>query len=327
MNTKKPTQSLASGLHISLHTVVSLLLAGTLAALMATTVAAGTGQSRTGSSFSVKTVRLISTTISTGHRTWTYDWPVKPFDRQHPVRGFLNDPRIGANGGKAFHFGIDISAPDGTPVYAVEAGTVYFDSPAAIAVVSPDRSHSFGYWHIVPAVKSHQFVRRHQLLGRIGKGWGHVHFAERRGDLYVNPLRNSGLGPYTDRTAPTVTSVSLSGSTLEAVAADKPDPAVPGAWADEPVTPALIQVKIGGGTWHTAVDFRDAMLRRDEFTTVYTPATRQNHEGKPGCFSFYVARGLTRQAFGRRGAVVEIRVSDMSGNATTYLVRFGVPEL
>src|SRR5258707_15863415 len=23
-----------------------------------------------------------------------YGWPVKPFDLQHPVRGFLNDPRI-----------------------------------------------------------------------------------------------------------------------------------------------------------------------------------------------------------------------------------------
>src|SRR5436305_11823989 len=37
-----------------------------------------------------------------------YGWPVKPFERQHPLRAFLNDPRIGARGGRAFHFGIDI---------------------------------------------------------------------------------------------------------------------------------------------------------------------------------------------------------------------------
>src|SRR4029079_10771235 len=47
-----------------------------------------------------------------------YGWPVTPCDRQHPVRAFLNDPRIGHHGSHAFHFGIDISAPDGTRVYA-----------------------------------------------------------------------------------------------------------------------------------------------------------------------------------------------------------------
>src|SRR5918992_5831090 len=46
-----------------------------------------------------------------------YGWPVKPFDRQHPVRGYFGDPRIGGAHGtsKQFHFGIDVSAPNGTP--------------------------------------------------------------------------------------------------------------------------------------------------------------------------------------------------------------------
>ena len=50
-----------------------------------------------------------------------YPWPVKPFDRQHPVRGFFNDPRV-QDASHAFHFGIDVSAPDGTAVYAVTPG-------------------------------------------------------------------------------------------------------------------------------------------------------------------------------------------------------------
>src|SRR5688572_15595570 len=50
---------------------------------------------------------------------YTYRWPVKPFDRQHPVRGFFGDPRIANHGhSKQFHFGVDISAPNGTPVFA-----------------------------------------------------------------------------------------------------------------------------------------------------------------------------------------------------------------
>jgi len=39
-----------------------------------------------------------------------YPWPLEPFDRPHPVRGYFNDPRISGSS-RAFHFGIDIAAP------------------------------------------------------------------------------------------------------------------------------------------------------------------------------------------------------------------------
>ena len=57
-----------------------------------------------------------------------YGWPVKPFNRQHPVRAYLNDPRNGHYDAKSFHFGVDVSAPTGTPVYAVAAGEVYLQA-------------------------------------------------------------------------------------------------------------------------------------------------------------------------------------------------------
>ena len=38
-----------------------------------------------------------------------YGWPVRPFDRQHPVRGFFGDPRIEGRV-RQFHFGVDVSA-------------------------------------------------------------------------------------------------------------------------------------------------------------------------------------------------------------------------
>ena len=48
-----------------------------------------------------------------------YQWPLKPFNQPHPVRGYFNDPRIGEGGGLGFHFGVDIHAADFTPVFSV----------------------------------------------------------------------------------------------------------------------------------------------------------------------------------------------------------------
>jgi len=264
------------------------------AALVAAAVAAGSVQARPSSqhAFAVKETR------APGHLpavSPAYGWPVKPFDRQHPVRAFLNDPRIGANGGKAFHFGIDVAAPDGTAVYAVTGGTLYLSHGSLAVVAGP--GHGFGYWHVRAAanLKEHQIVRKHQLLGTIAPGWGHVHFAERIGTTYVNPLRPGGLGPYTDPLPPTVGGLSVRGSgsgyDLVVYAHDTTWPTVRGAWANEPVTPALIRWRIGSaGSWRIAVDFRKKMLDRRLFDSIYAPDTTQNHKGEQGNFAFYLDR-------------------------------------
>ena len=101
-----------------------------------------------------------------------YGWPIEPFGRAHPVRGYFNDPRISGRS-RAFHHGIDIACADGTPVYAIEGGTVHRNA-RRVAVVSP-RGRVFGYWHIVPAVRHRQDVRTHQLLGHVEAPWAHVH--------------------------------------------------------------------------------------------------------------------------------------------------------
>lgn len=303
-------------------------IATAVSTVMALAILAGVS-ARSGSATTRTTgLSIVASGLSTAPHRGTYDWPVRPFDRQHPVRAFLDDPRIGDKGGKAFHFGIDIAAPDGTAVYAVEAGTVYFDSPVALCVVALDGSHSFGYWHIVPGVKSHQVVKRHQLIGWIGKGWGHLHFAERRNSTYVNPLRPGGLGPYADRTVPTVDAVRLTAAGLSAVAHDTPSPRVPGTWAGEPVTPALLRWRTvgraGAGTWHTAADFRSRMLPASKFDTIYTPETRQNHEGEPGRFSFYLAHAPAARTLLRDASAVEVEATDTAGNRVVVIASLGV---
>src|SRR5512138_2861339 len=84
-----------------------------------------------------------------GRATAAYGWPVKPFHVQHPVRGFFGDPRgFWATSPHALHFGIDVAAPNGTPVYAVNSGVIYRlpNHPEAIVVRCGD--FAIEYWHL-----------------------------------------------------------------------------------------------------------------------------------------------------------------------------------
>jgi hypothetical protein len=125
-------------------------------------------------------------------------WPVRPFHKAHLLRAGLNELRP-AN----MHFGVDILARDGTPVYAVQGGRAQ-----VLASTGPDarvRVGSFEYWHIRPAVRDGQAVRPYaDVVGRILRGAGHVHLSELSGNRYINPLRPGGrvLAPWRDSARP-----------------------------------------------------------------------------------------------------------------------------
>lgn len=264
----------------------------------------------------------------------SYGWPVKPFNRQHPVRAYLNDPRNGHGDAKSFHFGIDVSAPDGTAVYAVESGQVFLTrGRMAVAVKGPGRT--FGYWHVLPAVRNHQMVRLHQLLGYICSmdgGGAHVHLAERKSDDYLNPLRPGGIGPYVDRTPPTVASVQflrngqelapdgLSGRVQVIVDAFDTTPMLVAApWSNMPVTPARIRWSITHGSRqvvapHTAADLSKAMLPAKLYDSIYAPGTVQNFVGAPGHYRFYLAHSLNASRLPAGVSRLRIEATDTRGN-------------
>ena len=237
----------------------------------------------------------------------SYNWPLKPFDRQHPVRGFFGDPRIGeaADGhieSKSFHFGIDISAPDGTAVYATASGRIVWEPqrPETVAIRTDD-GPVFAYWHIVPAVRNGQnAIASKTLLGHIAKGWGHVHLAELLGGRYVNPLRRGALTPYVDTTRPTIHTFSFEreGRSMQATKLagridlvvetwDETPVTVPGKWAQKPVMPAVVRWRVVSRSnlatpWRTAIDFSGTIPASNMFDVVYAPWTRQNHAWRPG---------------------------------------------
>jgi hypothetical protein len=256
---------------------------------------------------------------ATARRPYSYGWPVKPFGRQHPVRGFFGDPRIGNHGrSRQFHFGVDISAPNGTPVYATITGTVWMHPlhETTVAVVGRDGTE-LSYWHVVPAVRNGQHaVAYRTVIGHIEAPYGHVHFSEARNGRYLNPLRPGALGPFEDDTRPWVRSVAEArGGSIVAEVYDETPLAVPRPWHDLPVMPALVRWQLRsatGGTllpWRTVVDFRRTIPPASAYDAVWAAGTTQNHVRAPGRFRLLLAADLAPGRY-----LVEVAVRDVSGN-------------
>jgi peptidase M23-like protein len=251
-----------------------------------------------------------------------YDWPVRPFERAHPVRGGLNDPR----GGRSFHFGVDITARDGTPVYAVAPGRARVRGNA---VTVDSGCRSFAYWHVVPLVQSGRWVRRHQRLGRVQRPYAHVHFAEHDGRGYVDPTRpgRAGLRPYWDRTRPVIERVArTSGGGLFVQTHDLPAIRSPRPWRRFRVTPARIGWRLITAGGREVRPFRWAYLGHRKladrrYASVFAPGTRENRPGRPGVYRFWLTRRLAVPA-GRY--LVRVTVLDRHGNTSRRSVRIVV---
>jgi hypothetical protein len=278
----------------------------------------------------------------------SYGWPIRPFDVKHRIRAEFGDPRQ-TSGHLNFHFGIDISAPGGTAVYAVAPGTVFL-APDRVAVLTdgrPGRRTGFTYWHIKPAVRDYSLVGLHSLIGWIKPGCGHVHFAEIEHNRYVNPLRAGALTPAPDLTAPTIDSI-----TVKPIGADEDgDGVVPGTiqiivdahasparrppspWQGVVISPTLIRWRLlAQGTpvseWRTAVDFRNYVPPNNFYPEIYAPHTRQNRAGKPGVYHYYLARSWNISTLAPGAYTIQVVADDTGAKKTTAtapLVVVGVP--
>jgi len=238
-----------------------------------------------------------------------YPWPLKPFNRAHPVRANFGDPRtifdlslftngLQGPGDFQFHNGIDIAAPDGTAVYPVVSGTVTLFEGTEISVKTDD-NRTFQYFHLVPAVHDgQQVIAKHTVLGHIARTFGHVHLTEIRGFRVWNPFAPGGIAPYHDATQPHVTSIFMrrAGGSLApldplgvcgtvsivAEAYDHPSLRVRGNFASFPVSPARVtwsMRKVGGAVVQrelTAFDVRGGLPSDNDFWSVYARGTYQN---------------------------------------------------
>jgi hypothetical protein len=292
----------------------------------------------------------------------TYQWPVKPFDRQHPVRGNFGDPRtvfnapptlrsvLSGRGSFSLHRGIDISAPNGAPVYPVKSGVVTHVDRDWVRVDS-EGGHAFEYWHLHVVVHNGDRVDAYRtVLGHIMAPAMHVHLTEIQNGHPVNPLAPGHIGPYRDTTTPRVTSIALRSAAgraellpnlvrgrVEIVVGAEDDPTMnaPGQWRGLPVSPAVISWEIR--TWQgrhvtkrqVGIDLRSRLPRGDDFWQVYARGTYQNMAvfgghyswGQRGTYLYRLATFDTRRL--RNGAYdLVVVATDMRGNTGSAKRRF-----
>lgn len=300
---------------------------------------------------SARRIVAVATSFLVFSCVWTanaaaYGWPLKPFHQQHPVRGFFGDPRVDweiphVRRAYRFHFGIDISGRDGSPVYATASGRIVSEDET-VYVTRPD-GVKLEYWHVVPTARSGSWATAYRtVVGRIAPGWGHVHLAEWRDGAYVNPLRPGAMAPYADTTAPVVRRVRVQRGDrhvdryhvtgrvdLVAECVDVTPLGVPAPWNEKPVVPALVRWRLtsAGRTivdWATAVDFRRHVPAPSAFRDVYAAGTTQNRSYRPGQYFFLLLRDWDSSRVRNGVYRLEIAVEDAAGNSARRAQRIVV---
>jgi hypothetical protein len=274
-----------------------------------------------------------------------YGWPVKPFDAPHAIRGSFGDPRYHLDAESvlsAFHFGIDIVARDGSPVYSVEPGVVVRRHEDSVTVGRAS-GRRYGYWHIRPVVRSGTHVRLHQLLGHVLPGWGHVHFAESFRGSYRNPLRKGAISPFYDDTVPTVASVQLlttgggpvdtanvSGLLdVQASVYDTPPVVPPAPWDVARLAPDEVDwslttdagAVVASGV---SVSFQFGLPINDLYDFVYASGSYQNKPHRAGQYVYWVEHALDTTAFPNGGYRLAVNGIDTRGHVGTSTVELTI---
>ena len=134
-----------------------------------------------------------STTTTTTTTTTTPPTPTATIGHC-PVVGFTYAGGFGPLPGGGFHYGIDMGAPEGTPVYAVRSGMLWYWSTGDVGGYSlylkADDGNTYYYTHLTAYAASLENTQRAVTRGDViesvnhtgnANGFNHLHFEIRIG--------------------------------------------------------------------------------------------------------------------------------------------------
>jgi hypothetical protein len=161
----------------------------------------------------VARILTLITCVFTGAILLAYDYPMKPFNKQHKVIATLGESR-----GVRFHNGVDIKPYTKTStdsfwiVYSLVSDTMFRYSPEdSINNGVYDKHHRYWYLHLYNRIKDTTFATAFvDTIGRIYASQAHCHFIEKDSTgRWINPLRPEGLNPFIDTVSPIIESISF----------------------------------------------------------------------------------------------------------------------
>ncbi len=137
-----------------------------------------------------------------------YPWPIAPMNQQHNISGTFGEFRHGPP--IHYHNAVDIPAPEGTPVYAVQGGEVLWLGSGFNGGIRVGR---FAYVHVYPRsdLQLGDTVGQGEVVGYINSG-AHVHFKDGGGSSTYplrNPLMPDAIQPFNDPWGTSVYSVTF----------------------------------------------------------------------------------------------------------------------
>ena len=122
--------------------------------------------------FSNSTFSKISTDGEKFESSYGFEWPIPGYVNISSYFGRRISPTSGAS---TYHSGIDIPAPEGTPVIAIDDGVVYFAGWGAgggytISIKLTKTEYKLSYCHLSPImfVSTNQQVVKGQIIGTVG---------------------------------------------------------------------------------------------------------------------------------------------------------------
>ena len=257
--------------------------------------------------------------------------------KPHPVRGYFNDPRISGTS-RAFHFGVDISAPNGTSVAVERQGTVTPRGRPCDLGGRPARVASSATGTLSRPSGTCQKVGRHELTGshrsalaarplRRAAGRQVPQPAARRGPSGPGATRHvpasdaGGVRARRDRNSTSNRRPRRSGRDRRGVR-HAAGPRCRGPWNDLPVTPAPPTLarpprprrSCGPGIhlWTSA----ETLLPQSALPAASTPpGDAADHAGEPPAFyRFFLAHTWSTTTLPDGPYRLEVEASDLYGN-------------